>query len=123
MANGMTEIIKTNDELKRIYDGLAAQYQAAHGDLTPASTLLLEKAAYNEYLHDQAVRQLDDKGLREKYPVSAYRQGERENKALGQMIKLQAAQTKLLRELKLLPGRAASAEEDEDENAQAINDY
>lgn len=108
--------------MRATYDRLRQQYEEAHGPVTAASDGLLEKAAYLEGLHDLAVKELAGKGLREKYMVSSFATGTRENKALGQLMKIQTQQTRLLKELKLLPGARASKEAQDDE-PEDINDY
>ena len=102
---------------------LIAQYNEKHGEVTDAAMLLIEKAAYLEALHEEAQGRLESKGLQEKYAVSTYRSGERENKSLGQMLKIEAAQAKLLRELKLLPGNRATASEEVDDGDDDIDNY
>lgn len=102
---------------------LTEAYEIKHGRLPDAAAQsVLEKAAYLETLIVQANESLDAKGLREEYPFSSRKSGTRENKALGQYLKLTAQQTKLLRELRLLPGsRAARSADDEPDND--LDDY
>lgn len=113
--------------LKAVYDSLAGQYTAAHGEVTPAAQTLLEKAAYLEMLHEKAQRDLEEGGLRESYAISTYRNGTRESKALGMLIKIANQQTKLLRELRLLPGGRKQADNEDpdgdDEPEHDIDDY
>ena len=108
-----------------IRDRLLRQYEAAHGEVTDAARLLLDKAAYLELLADEAERELNERGLRESYPISTYRNGSRENKSLGMLLKIQTQQAKLLRELRLLPGgrKSAADEADDDEPSDDIGDY
>ena len=108
-----------------IRDRLIKQYEAAHGEVTDAARLLLDKAAYLELLADEAERELNERGLRESYPISTYRNGSRENKSLGMLLKIQTQQARLLRELRLLPGgrKAAADEADDDEPSDDIGDY
>ena len=108
-----------------IKDRLIKQYEAAHGEVTDAARLLLDKAAYLELLADEAERELNERGLRESYPISTYRNGSRENKSLGMLLKIQTQQARLLRELRLLPGgrKSAADEADDDEPSDDIGDY
>ena len=108
-----------------IRDRLVKQYEGIHGEVTDAARLLLDKAAYLELLADEAERELNERGLRESYPISTYRNGSRENKSLGMLLKIQTQQAKLLRELRLLPGgrKAATDEADDDEPSDDIGDY
>lgn len=106
-----------------IYNRLSEQYVATHGEVSVAADMLLQKAAYLEWLHHKAAQHLNDKGLRERYQVSTYQTGERENKSLGQMIKLQAQQARLLKELHLLPTKRAAPVDEGDDDEQDISDY
>lgn len=120
----MREIVFGNETMKAAYEKLLAQFEAAHGPVTEAADSLLLKLGYLEALHQQAVADLQFKGLREKYQVSSFSSGTRENKALGQMMKIQAQQVKLLKELKLLPGGRTEPREDRDDGSeQDIDDY
>jgi hypothetical protein len=118
----MKEIVQRDETMAGAYAKLREQFEAVHGEMTAAAEGLLQKAAYLEGLHQLAVQELTGKGLREKYMVSSFTAGTRENKALGQLIKIQTQQARLLKELKLLPDtpRNAKAKEDEPED---INDY
>lgn len=108
-----------------IRDRLIKQYEGIHGEVTDAARLLLDKAAYLELLADEAERELNERGLRESYPISTYRNGSRENKSLGMLLKIQTQQARLLRELRLLPGgrKSAADEADDDEPSDDIGDY
>lgn len=119
----MREIIMSDEKSKAAYEELLKQYEAAHGPVTPAADCLILKVVYLEGLHDQAVGEITDKGLREQYKVSTYQSGTRENKALILAMKLQTQQSRLLKDLKLLPGAKVTAPETEDDGAHDINDY
>lgn len=120
----MRDIVLGDAEMKAVYDGLHAQFESAHGPVTEAADGLLLKLAYLEALHRLAVAELQGKGLREKYSVSSFTSGTRENKALGQMMKIQAQQTRLLKELRLLPAARVAPKEDRDDDARHdIDDY
>lgn len=114
------------EEKKRpVQDRLVRQYEAEHGEVTDAALLLIDEAAYLEVLLEEARSGLTEGGLRESYPVSTYRNGSRENRNLGMLLKLQSQQAKLLRELRLLPGgRKGKADGPEgDEPDDDISDY
>ena len=64
-----------------IRDRQLRQYEGIHGEVTDAACLLLDKAAYLELLADEAGRELNERGLRESYPISTYRNGSREIKS------------------------------------------
>ena len=98
-----------------IRERLVKQYEGIHGEVTDAARLLLDKAAYLDLLADEAGRELNDRGLRESYAISTYRNGSRENKSLEMLLKIQTQQAKLLRELRLLPGGRKSAADEADD--------
>jgi len=111
-----------DEAMKAVYKGLRAQFEAAQGPVTEAADSLLLKYAYLEALHSLAVKEINGKGLREKYMVSSWTSGTRENKALGQMMKIQTQQTRLLKELKMLP-TARAQKEDRDDAEDDIDNY
>lgn len=119
----MRETVMGNEKTKAVYDRLCEQFTQAHGEVSPAADALILKAAYLEGLHDDAVAALNKDGLREKYPVSNYRTGTRENKALGMLLKIEGQQAKLLRDLKLLPGARGAPKEEPEDEADDIDNY
>ena len=106
-----------------IRERLVKQYEGIHGEVTDAARLLLDKAAYLDLLADEAGRDLNDRGLRESYAISTYRNGSRENKSLEMLLKIQTQQAKLLRELRLLPGGRKSAADEADDVLTQILTY
>ncbi len=99
------------------YDRIVAQFEATHGALTEAAKGMIERAARLELLAAKASGDLDAKGLKE--TVRNGRQAFlRENKSLGQYLKIIGQQTSLLQALKLLPGRrsGSSSGDDDDED-------
>lgn len=111
------------DASAAMYARLRAQYEGAHGEVTPAADELLQKIAYLEKLAMQAKDELDSDGLRESYAVSNYRSASRENKALGMLLKIEAQQSKLLKDLKLLPGGRQAKDEPDDDPDEDIDNY
>lgn len=112
---------------KAYYERIAEQYRQTHGELTPAADGVIQTAALLEMLKEKARADIASKGLRE--TVRNGRQAFlRENKSLGQLLKLSTSQAALLQTLKLLPSRrTAPKDEDEDEEdgdpADELNDY
>lgn len=118
----MKQLVLGNEKMKAVFERLLLQYETAHGPVTEAAEGLLLKIAYLELLHDQAITDLGY-GLREKYMVSSFTSGTRENKALGQLMKIQTQQTRLLKELKMLPGAKATGHGSQDDELDDIDDY
>lgn len=108
-----------------VLERLVKQFEQTHGEVSDAARLLLEEAAYLEVIAGEAKAGIAELGLRESYAISTYRNGSRENKNLGMLLKIQSQQAKLLRELRLLPGgrKAAPEDADDDEPADDIGDY
>lgn len=112
--------------MQELKERLMDECARVHGEngVTFSLELLVDKYIYLETLVRQARNELDESGIREKYSVSKYQTGRRENKAIGVLVKLEAQQTKILRELKLLPGGRGKTEDELDKYDEgSIDDY
>lgn len=103
---------------------LVTQFETMHGVLTYAAEQLIERYLFCEKLRLEAVKELEENGIRERYLVGRYQTGTRENKSLAILLKLEKQQLLILKDLGLLPnGRKRVKDEEQDDDEDDIDNY